>query len=80
MQVILFGLFIYYITIAQVIEKKVHTFPYECLSGETNYYNFQFSTYCCVHPKDIYASHVFIGCTDLFGLDAVLCIKRIFIF
>lgn len=80
MLVILFGLFIYYIAIAQVTEKKVPTFPYGCLSGETNNYIFQFSTCCCVHPKDLFSGHVFIGCTDSFGLDAALCIKKHFVF
>lgn len=61
-------------------EKKPHSFPYGCLSGKTCYYNFQFSTYCCVHPKDLYPSHVFIGCTDFFGFDAVFSIKKNFIF
>lgn len=61
-------------------KKKIPTFPYGCLSGETNNYTFQFSTCCCVHPKDLYSGHVFIGCTDLFGLDAALCIKKYFVF
>lgn len=60
--------------------EKSPTFPYRCLSGGTNNYTFQFSTYCCVHPKDLHSGHVFIGCTDLFGLDAALCVKKHFVF
>lgn len=57
-------------------KKNLHAFPYGRLSGETYYYNFQFSTYCCVRPKDLYPSHVFIGYTNLLGFDAVFCIKK----
>lgn len=81
MQVILLR-FLFTTCVLHKLQKKkpAHIFPYGHLSGETCCYNFQFRTYCCVHPNDLYSSHVFIACTDLSGLDVMFCKNKYFIF